>query len=134
MKVHELNIFPNGDVLLKHFGRFRSNLVIVGQHTLLTEDQRFPSEILDFDLCAQFDLPLGTNGRVYFGYYFISKNKNKCFRVTDKDKAKYALLDLYYTGKPYVIKEPLYEHFALDDTNTGAQWVAIKLQIQNETL
>jgi hypothetical protein len=127
MKLTNLNFLENGDVISKDFGRFRSNLIIVTSIENLQGDVVIHNT-LDFEICQSIGLSLDSViGRAYFGYYFISNKGNKCFRITNKDNAKFVLLDLYYQGIEHQVINKEYERFAINDTGEGAQWIVVRL-------
>lgn len=127
MKIRNYHIPEDGNtVIIKDFGRFRSNLIIVATPDVITNDY-IPGDPLDIELKAELNLNMNTTGRVYYGFYFLSKIKNKCFRITEKSVARYMLLDMYYTKDFVYPPNILYSKLSLTSDTDGSVWVVVKI-------
>lgn len=110
--------------IYKDFGRGRSDLIFILPESVATKDI-IPSTKIDENVVEDLQLPIDIIGRVYYGYFFISANKNKCFRITNKETAKYALIDCIDEG--YEIPNNLYEK-RTDKESNNSQYFVIKFK------
>jgi hypothetical protein len=87
-------------VIYKDFGRSRSDLIFIIPESICSKGI-IPSTKIDENVVMEIDIPIDTIGRVYYGFFFTSKNGNKCFRIAPKEESRYVLVDSSCEGREF---------------------------------